>query len=185
MVFLWFGGGVWLVAAPLPFLVHVFWAEPHGIQATRCQWHCAKLAFKVLKSINDYQCQQQFLQRLYLHRITANEIIWMNTGANLFLRGFNCPDSGFWCPKAVFVWTAPPPPPFVCSFVPLFVCSFVLLFCCSFVLLLCCSFVLLFFWSFVFLFCYSFVSLFFCSFVERNDPGRTRTCNLGLIRPSL
>ena len=91
MVFLWFAFPVWLVAAPLPFLVHVFWAEPHGIQATRCQWHCAKLAFKVLKSIHDYQCQQQFLQRLYMHRITANEIIWTNTGANLFLRGFKCP----------------------------------------------------------------------------------------------
>ena len=44
------------------------------IQATSCQWHCAKLAFKLLESMNSHQCQQQFFQRLYLHRITATVI---------------------------------------------------------------------------------------------------------------
>ena len=49
------------------------------IQATSCQWHYAKLVFKVLESTSNHQCQQQFFQRLYLHRITATVITWVNS----------------------------------------------------------------------------------------------------------
>ena len=57
------------------------WINDAGqtIQAKRCQTHCGKLAFKLLELISPAQCRQQFSQRLYLHRITATVITWVNS----------------------------------------------------------------------------------------------------------